>query len=145
MTTSGGKGDWKLTLKLKGTSATSDFVLKVDSILSVSFKFQFNYFIQNRKKAPGMAVFSSTSSSLSNHNSLAVEGSVSCLVDCMPAPSSSNYLSLKERTPTRAKREARKTIQGADCQLSIFGENLKKFKDVKIYNVLSPLKEADRV
>ena len=66
--------------------------------------------------APDMAVFSSTScSSLSNRSSLAVEGSVSSLVDCMPAPSNSNYLSLKERALTRPKSEARKTIQGLDC------------------------------
>ena len=54
------------------------------------------------------------SSSDSNLNSLAVEGKVSSMVDCMPDATcmGKNYFRLKERALTRPKRDARKTIQG---------------------------------
>lgn len=97
-TSGGGKGEWKLTLDPSTTAGLSDFVLK------------------ERKTAQDMAVFSTTttassSSSFSNLNSLALEGKVSSMVDCRPAPSDGNYLRLKERALMRPKLEARKTIQ----------------------------------
>ena len=93
--TSGGKGDdWKLTLDPATNPVLSDFVFR------------------ERKNAADMAVFSTTASScFSNLNSLAVEGRVSSMVDCMPAPNDVNYYRLKERALTRPKRDARKTIQ----------------------------------
>ena len=62
-----------------------------------------------------MAVLSTTAStSDSNLNSLAVEGKVSSMVDCMPDATcmGKNYFRLKERALMRPKRDARKTIQG---------------------------------
>ena len=91
--TPGGKGDWKLTLDPATNPVLSDLVLR------------------ERKTATDLAVFSSTASSFSDLKSLAVEGKVSSMVDCMPAPDDKNYFRLKERALTRPKREARKTIQ----------------------------------
>ena len=70
--------------------------------------------------AQDMAVLSTTASSstLSNLNSLAVEGTVSSMADCMPAPNDKNYFRMKERALTRPKRDARKTIQGFVLSIS---------------------------
>ena len=91
--TSGGKGDWKLTLDPSRNPMMSDFVLR------------------ERKVRADMAVFSTSASYICDLNSLAVEGTVSSMVDCMPAPNDVNYYRLKERALTRPKRVARKTIQ----------------------------------